>query len=349
MTHNAFIRRHGPRLIVCITLGSMVFTCAAAKLRCKPGAIDPNGRPAYEVGILAYLYEFCPWGKPASAETFMQEYSRSLIQMCARDAHLATCRVLPGAARYELIGRLTGTNAVRVRVAFGCNRAGLIETLTFDRPVRLPDGAVHPAGTTVPIETVMRMLALARNNTSNVVQDLVVAHAIAKMSYASKDSTKAKYGFMVRGSAPTAYNSFSNALLTQFAITPAPLPGTAVVVHAFSRMYAGVVNGPRPKYIHYFVTYDSHYHAHKDGLFIATLHDAMLDFVYKMKLDNRPGDMVSAANYDALRAYTATNPPLRGLGFGTYIFNIGSETHTVTNVPLFGRVTKGSSSTTKVK
>jgi hypothetical protein len=284
----------------------------------------------------------------SAPQTFMQEYGRGLVRLCARNARLATCRPA-GAARYELTGYRAGTNALRVRVAFGCNRAGLIETLTFEQPVTLPGGAVNPAGTPVPIETVMRMLALASAGKAAAAEDLAIVRATSKISYANQDSTKAKFDFMVRGSAPTIYGSFIDAGLTQFAITPMPMWDTNMVAHAFTRMYTGLVNSKRPKYIHYFVSYDSKLREHKDGFFIATLHDGRIDFVYKMKLDNKPGDMISAANYDAMRTYTTNNPPLRGLGFGGYTFKIGGETHAVTNVPLFGRVTKGSSSTTKVK
>jgi len=376
MKYGVFMFRRGTRLMVCMSLAGMALAWAAATPspdntagppspaspgHGKPGAKDPNWRSSYVqgAGILAAVAQhdlkillklFC--GGPsalAAPETFMQEYGRSLVRLCAHDAHLATCRSLPGAARYELIGRLIGTNAVRVGVAFGCNRAGLIETLTFDQPVPLPGGAVNPAGTAVPVETVMRMLALTRTGSAAAVQDLAITRATSKISYANPDSTKAKFEFMVRGSAPTMYRSFIDVSLTQFAITPMPMWDTNVVAHMFSRMLTGLTRGKQPKYVHYFVTYDFFFREHKNGVFIAKLHDGMIDFLYKMKLDNRPGDMVSAANYEALQAYTSTNPPLRGLGFGSYIFRIGSETHVMTNVPLFSRVTKGSSSTTKVK
>ena len=45
---------------------------------------------------------------------------------------------------------LPGVSAV-IGVAFGCNRVGLIETVTFDRPVVLPDGATGAADTALSL------------------------------------------------------------------------------------------------------------------------------------------------------------------------------------------------------
>jgi hypothetical protein len=238
---------------------------------------------------------------------------------------------------------------VRLGVAFGCNRFGLIETLTFNRAVTLPGGATYAAGTALPIETVMRAVAMLRRNGDYGTEDLVITHAAAKASYASADATKAKFSYMVRGSAPTAYTSFTNSEITQFVITPEPLFDTNVVVHVFNRMSTGVVPGNQPKYLHYFISLNAAHRQHKHGYFVATLRNGMVDFVYKMTFDNGPTDMLSTVQYDALRLFTTTNEPVRGLCFGRYIFGIGAESHTVSNVPLFGRVTKGSTSVTRVK
>ncbi|GEM_PF-1841225 len=331
----------------------------AAHRHRRPGARDLNWRPEYVegAGVIAahiadtfeQLTDCSDHGLRTAPATFMQEYAGDLAHLCVPAARLARCQPVPGAARYELTGRTTGTNAVQIGVAFGCNRIGLIETLTFDRPVVLPGGATHAAGAALPIETVMRALAMLRRNGDFGTEDLVITHAATKVSYANQDATKAKFSYMVRGSAPTAYTSFSSTDLTQFVITPEPLFDTNVVAHAFYRLSTGVVTGNQPKYLHYFISLNAAHHQHKNGYFMATLHDGKVDFIYKMAMGNEPGDLMSGAQYTALRTCTRTNQPMRGLCFGRYIFGIGTEMHTVSNVPLFGRMTKGSSSMTRVK
>lgn len=330
----------------------------AGRYRRRPGARDLNWRPEFVegAGVIAghiaatfdQLTDCSDHTSRTAPATFMQEYASELARLCVPAARLAHCQPLSGAARYELTGRV-GTNAVQIGVAFGCNRVGLIETVTFDRPVRLPGGATSVAGAPLPIETVMRALAMRRRNGGFGTEDLVITRAATKVSYASQDATKAKFSYMVRGSAPTAYTSFSSTAITQFVITPEPLFDTNVVAHAFYRLSTGVVPGNQPKYLHYFITLDAAHRQHKNGYFLATLHDGRVDFTYKMAFDNEPGDIMTGAQYTALRTFTTTNPPVRGLCFGRYIFGIGTETHTVSNVALFGRVTKGSSSMTSVK
>jgi len=361
--------------IVCLSLGCMLLawvptilwadsptavtpTPTAHRHR-RPGARDLNWRPEYVegAGVIAghiaatfeQLTDCSDHTSRTAPATFMQEYAGELARLCVPAARLARCQSVPGAARYELTSRLTGTNAVQLGVAFGCNRVGLIETVTFDRPVRLPGGATSAAGAPLPIETVMRALALLRRNGDFGTEDLVITRAATKVSYASQDATKAKFSYMVRGRAPTAYTSFSSTDIVQFVITPEPLFDTNVVAHAFYRLPTGVVPGNQPKYLHYFISLNAAHRQHKNGYFLATLHDGMVDFTYKMAFDNQPGDIMTGAQYDALRTCTRTNQPLRGLCFGRYMFGIGTETHTVSNVPLFGRVTKGSSSVTSVK
>jgi hypothetical protein len=286
-----------------------------------------------------------------SSATFMQEYGRELPGLFVPEARYVTCRPAGASARpntYALVTRLTNsTNALQAAVTFNHNLVGWIESLTFDRPVTLAAGTTYPAGTPVPIEPLMRALALRRTAFPPSPQTLTIKRAVQKTSYANRDIAKAKVSSLLRGSVPTTLEGFN--WVGHFYITPLPLLTTDDFVHVIERMYEGTKRGKHPKYTHLFVYSNATEKTPPFGLFMATLRKGNLDFIYKFKLDNRDTNLVAAPEFEAVRAFLATNPPLRGLDFARFFFAVDDATHSASNVPMLGRITKGSSSLGNVK
>jgi len=286
-----------------------------------------------------------------NSATFMQEYGQELPGLLAPDARYVTCRPAGAPARqqtYALIARLANsTNALQAAVAINHNLVGWIESLTFDRPITLAAGATYPAGTPVPIEPLMRALALRRTAFPPSSQTLTIKRAVQKTSYANRDIAKAKVSSLLRGSVPTTLEGFN--WVGHFYITPLPLLTTDDFVHVIERMYDGTKRGKHPKYTHLFVYSNATEKTPPFGLFMATLRKGNLDFIYKFKLDNRDTNLVATPDFEAVRTFLATNPPLRGLDFARFFFAVDNAAHSASNVPMLGRITRGSSSLGNVK
>ncbi|GEM_PF-1069940 len=286
-----------------------------------------------------------------NSATFMQEYGQELPGLLAPDARYVACRFAGAHARqqtYALVARLPGsTNALHSAVTFTHNLVGWIESLTFDRPLTLATGATYPAGTPVPIEPLMRALALRRTGLPPAPQTLTVKRAVQKTSYAKADVAKAKVSSLLRGSVPTTLEGFN--WVGHFYVTPLPLLTTDDFVHVIERMYEGTKRGKHPKYTHLFVYSNATEKTPPFGLFMATLRKGNVDFIYKFKLDNRDTNLIAAPEFEAVRAFLATNPPLRGLDFARFHFAIDDAAHSASNVPMLGRITRGSSSLGNVK
>jgi hypothetical protein len=286
-----------------------------------------------------------------NAVTFLQEYGPELPGLLAPDARYVACRPVAtraGKPAYILVARQPGnTNALCTAVRFQHNLLGWIESLTFDRPRARPGGAPKPAGTPVPIEPLMRTLALRRTMLPPAPQTLTIKRAVQKTSYANRDVAQAKVSSLLRGSVPTTLEGFN--WVGHFYVTPLPLLTTAEFVHALERMYDGTKRGKHPKYTHLFVYSNANEKTPPFGLFMATLRKGNLDFIYKFKLDNRDTNLVATPDFEALRAFMATNPPIRGLTFAQFYFAVDGAAHSASNVPMLGRVTRGSSALGNVK
>ena len=286
-----------------------------------------------------------------NAAAFMQEYGHELPALLAPDARYVACR--PAIAHvtssaYTLIARQPGnTNALCTAVRFQHNLLGWIESLTFDRPLTLADGATYPAGTPVPIEPLMRALALRRIALPPGTPTLVIKRAVQKTSYANRDVTKTTVSSLLRGSVPTTRSSFDG--VTRFYVTPLPVLTTGEFIHTIERKYAGTKPGKHPKYTHLFVYANATDKTPPFGLFLATLRKGNLDFIYKFKLDNRDKSLIATPDFEALRAFMATNPPIRGLAFARFYFAINTTAHSASNVPMLGRSTRGSSALGNIK
>ncbi|MCX7004510.1 MAG: hypothetical protein NTV22_14735 [bacterium] len=344
-----------------IVLVSLLFSSSAGPLLASSGSHKYLDRTALEaiIGLCTALNKAIQGNCPNSSRTemlntsacFVQEYGRELPGLLARDARYVACRpagTRAGQPAYTLVARLPdSTNALRTAVIFQHNVLGWITSLSFDRPLTLADGMIYPAGTPVPVEPLMRALALRRAGLPPAPQTLTIKRAVQKTSYAKDDIAKVQISTLFRGSVPTTVESLF--WITQFTITPFPLLTTDVVVQVLNRMDAGTKPSKHPKYTHLFVYSNATEKTPPFGFFMATLRNDTLDFIYKFKLDNRDTNLVATPDFEALRAYMSTNPPLHGLKFGRFLFAIDGAMHSASNVPMLGRVTKGSSSAGNVK
>jgi hypothetical protein len=281
----------------------------------------------------------------------MQERGCELPGLFAPGARYVACRPTTARANkpaYTIVARVPdSTNALQTAVTFHHNLVGWIESLSFDRPLTLADGTAYPAGTPVPIEPLMRALALRRTTLPPAPQTLTIKRAVQKTSYANRDVAQAKVSSLLRGSVPTTLEGFN--WVGHFYITPLPLLTTAEFVHVLERMYDGTKRGKHPKYTHLFVYSNATEKTPPFGLFMATLRKGNLDFIYKFKLDNRDTNLIAAPAFEAVRAFLATNPPLRGLTFAQFYFAVDDAAHSASNVPMLGRITKSSSALGNIK
>ncbi len=210
-------------------------------------ATGPYDLPAHPCAA-----SFRPIAALKSAATFMQERGCELPGLFAPGARYGACRPITARANkpaYTIVARVPdSTNALQTAVMFQHNLVGWIESLTFDRPLTLADGATYPAGTPVPIEPLMRALALRRTTLPPAPQTLTIKRAVQKTSYANRDT-----------------------------------------------------------------------------------------------------NLIAAPAFEAVRAFLATNPPLRGLTFTQFYFAVDCAAHSASNVPMLGRITKSSSALGNIK
>lgn len=292
--------------------------------------------------------------RQAHAATFMEEHSRMLLRLCVPDARLAACTpVEHGGAEpaYDLRARLGATtNALHCRLTLHYNQRAMLEAIVYDRAVTLPDGRCMPAATPIPIETVMQACARLRQTRAPAVADLALTAASFGGSYASPDYLKAKTRATIRGSVPVPYTSFEQ--ISSFGITPMGLFESDYAVVSFDCVGEGIQQGKKPKYVMFFGYPTEARGAGKSELyaaFTATLQDGQLNFVYKLFLDNRRGDVFTQQEYDDNRAKMKLSKNQRQLNYGRYIFAVNEEEHELANVPILMRASRGGCSAKKVK
>ncbi len=290
----------------------------------------------------------------ANAATFMEEHSRALVCLCAPDARLATCTPAAATAAqpcFQLRARRgASTNALVCTVTLRYNQRGLLEAIVCDQPITLPTGRVVSAATPIPIETVMHACARLRQTRAPAMADLTLAAASFGGSYASPDYLKSKTRASIRGSVPVPYTSFEE--ISSFGITPMALFESDYAVTTFTRMDAGIEKGKKPNYVEYFGYPTSARGAGKSELyaaFVATLKDGQLNFVYKLFLDNRLGDVFTEEEYTSNRDKMRLAKAQRDLRYGRYIFAVNGEEHELANVPMLMRASRGGASAKKVK
>jgi hypothetical protein len=85
------------------------------------------------------------------------------------------------------------------------------------------------------------------------------------------------------------------------------------------------------------------------ALFVATLQNGELRFVYKLFVDNRRGDIFTQDQYDSNRAQMKLAKAQRDLRYGRYIFAVNGVEHELANVPIVMRASPGSASGKKAK
>jgi hypothetical protein len=285
--------------------------------------------------------------KTAAAE-FMAEHNQALLALYLPAARVARCTVAADeATSFVITARLAGsTNAVRLGVQCVYDHTRRLQALVMDQPLYLPDGERVAAQTALPIETVMRALALARNASAAPSEDLTLKTAKMRSFYGDEDYHKGTVRTMLRGSVPVPHDSFSQ--ITEFAIMALPTMDTVTgPVHRFACMPEGISAGKKPKYTHYFMVGDYPVNKKRSGFFVATLHDNTLDFVYTWILD----DVYNESDYNALRAKMAATPAIfrRSLKYGLYTVAVNSNEHSASSVPLLLRGSKSRGTAVKVK
>ena len=226
-----------------------------------------------------------------------------------------------------------------------------MESVTFDQTVTLPAGVVR-AGTPVPVETLLRTCARMRQARTRAAAPfpMTVKAATLGCSYANPDYRKAKIRTRVRGRATTSYQSLDQ--IGTFGISPLPLFDSDRQVITFTRMAVGIEGRTRRKYVHYFAYPASARGGAKPalyGVFIAKLGNGWLDFVYKLFMDNRRGDIFTAQEYTSIRGQARSSRPRRGLVYGRYILTMNGLEYVNENVPMLLRASKRSAGGRKVK
>jgi len=301
---------------------------------------------------LEVIYRSCgPSSALANGAEFMRDYGRQLPGLLLPGATCVSCQpseLTRQCAAYMLRARLaSGTNEVQMTVRLQYNQQGLITALAFDRPLTLANDVIYPAGAPVPIEPLMHALARRRMAPAPITETLTVISSRHKSSYANSDVAKARVSCLFSGSVPTTRTSFDG--IRQFNISPMPIIGQNMIVHVLWRKVAGTRGGNRPRYTHLFCYSNATEKTKPFGYFVADIRGDRMNFVYTFKLNNRNKTWVVPAEFEAARAYLATNPPIRGLGFGLLRLTIDDHVHTATNVPVLYRVTKGSTSARNVR
>jgi hypothetical protein len=303
----------------------------------------------------AMLSTRCPTNLTlVNAACFMQEYGHELPTLVVPAARYFGGETLPAVAgrpRFLLRARLPGnTNVLGMTVIIHHNVLGLIAALSVDQPLSLADGKVHPAGAVVPIELVMRSLTLRRTSMPlppPPAEDLVIQRSVRKISYGNPNVAKVKTSCLFRGSVPTTLTDFG--CINQFVLTPLPLLTSGDIAHVLQRMPEGTQGGKHPKYMHLFVYSNVTEKTPPFGLFMASIRNGTLAFVYKFKVDNRNTNIFSVFEFNYIRSLMASNTTSRSLEFARFHVDVDSSVHTATNVPMMLRVSKTGITLSNVK
>lgn len=294
------------------------------------------GALAVSVGVS--LLACC--NKTANVTTFVQEYQRGLVALYNPQLDVIGCAVTNTSAGYvctiQCRDRVSQAE-VALQFTLLCNEIGLIESIRADHPLALGQEQPSAPGAVIPIETVMYAVAGTRAAPAESF-DLVVKSAKARLSYAKPDFYKATSLAQLRGKCPTPHATFDEINQFSFSLFASTDSFQYVIQRA-----AGVISGKKRNKFKYQPS--SQYGTTSSppvGLFMATLKKETLSLLYRHKQDNRDGLLMPSNLFATIHNGASTNKPLRGVGFGTVVFNIDGDRHTSSNVPVLFKMTRGS-------
>ncbi len=287
----------------------------------------------------------------SAAPQLAGSYAAQWVRLVDRGATMVACTPLeaaPHTRRFAVRYRTSASeDAETVHVTLSYDAAGLVSSLTLDRPVTHPDGTQLPASQPIAIERIMRMAALARRQQTAAVDDLTVLKSKYSFIYKSPDSADAVALASFAGSAPTAFTDFNQ--ISQFTIRTAPDGQEQPYLHRFTRYDNFVKGGKGDKYSHIFLPVGGPLDAKPIGFFKAALKKERIVFSYRIALNNAKGELITPDAYEMIRGTMSTNKPVKLPAQGFCEISLDGETHAAPEVPAIIKVGKKSLAGKSVK
>jgi hypothetical protein len=228
---------------------------------------------------------------------------------------------------------------VHTQVEFQYIAGDLLESLTFDRHLTLPDGMRIRPGAPVPIETLMRALRLTtRAVAADPGDGLVVKKLAEKTSLKKPGADGLKSVQKIRGDAPTAHTDFDSVnRVTIGAFDPAD---SNRAFHTFNCHPDGIAGHNSDRYSTVFMLEPDLGLTRPVARFNARIRKGRVKFVYKAWFPNPQEVLVDQASYDATRMLLKTNRPAAVVSFSGVLFAMDGDSNVVDDVPMLIKLKK---------